>query len=73
MTCLNDDLVFRDVHVVVAGVELCKAGNVPDDGEEDDRDNVDGAGEAAKPMPRASKEDHLKPEAKTESIYTMTP
>ena len=65
MTCLNDDLVFGDVPVVVAGVKLCKAGNVPDDGEEDDRDNVDGAGEAAKPMSGASKEDHLKSEAKT--------
>ena len=68
MTCLNGDLVFRDVPVVVAGVKLCEAGNVPDDGEEDDRDNVDGAGEATKPMPRASKEDHLKTEAKIESI-----
>ena len=68
VTCLNDDLVFRDVPVVVAGVKLCEAGNVPDDGEEDDRDNVDGAGEATKPMSGARKEDHLKSEAKTESI-----
>ena len=35
----------------VAGAELCKAGDVPDDGEEDDRDDVDGAAEAAEPVP----------------------
>ena len=56
---LKDDLVDSDVTDVVAGGELCETRDVPDDGEDDHGNDVDGAGEAAEPVPGG--EDHQNP------------
>ena len=45
---------MSDVTEGVAGGELCEPRDVPDDGEDDHGHDVDGAGEAAEPVPGIS-------------------
>ena len=55
MLCTKPFIIFQPFHLI-AGVELCEVGDIPDEGEDDDGHHVDCAGQAGEPATKDLKD-----------------